>query len=104
MKTVNRLWVALGLGYIVLHSLSTEDFNQFEKIILTKIYQLSPNLFNVLDRVNELLNADFNDSQKNKNELIQNKIDKVQEEINNFKTNELAEIFLEELKKGEKHG
>lgn len=99
MKSINKLWVAIGLGYIFINTLSENDFKRIQNVLLTKIYQLEPKFLEIFNELTKITDANYSSQSKNSNQIIQKRIDKVQEELNDIKAEKMAALFLHEIKK-----
>ena len=99
---ISKFWLAIGVGYIFVNSLNKDDFEEIQRVLLTKIYQFEPKLLDVFYTIDRIINSDFDQRQENFSSNIQEKISDVENQIKQVKMEKLSKLLVDQVNKGSK--
>lgn len=100
MNKFSKFVLATGIGYLTLSCLSNKDFDHLQDVLLTKIYKLEPKLINLFYELDMILNFSYNERDAVNSESVQQRINKVSEQIENLKMEKMAKLLVKQINKG----
>lgn len=105
MKKLSKIGIGILLGYLLSNAINEADFERLKISLLDKAAKVQPKLTQYFYELNNIVNATDNSINVDiKDPKILAKLREIQNEIEDIKGDEMAQIILDNLKESEKQG
>ena len=97
---ISKFLIGVGIGWIFVNSLNEDDYNAIQNALLTKIYQFEPKLLEIFYQIDNIINTSYDERSGTYSNSIQDKINEVENQIKQVKTDKLSKLLIDQVNKG----